>query len=79
LAYQQIAVRAGVILLGAILFIGAIRQWVTGETTGREGRIEKGRWVVRRSEMPRYFTFLMVVRFVLGTASLLLGLFFWRT
>lgn len=71
LEYQKFALRAGLLLVGALCIAGAFQQWRTGETYGLSG---KGK--VYRSEEPGYFAMLFYARIILGSISVVLGWLF---
>lgn len=70
-----IILRSALVLVGIWLLFEALRSLASGETVGREGRKEGPRSVVRRTEMPGYFGFLVVVRLVLGIVAIAAGIF----
>jgi hypothetical protein len=62
--------RIAVVMLGSLLLTSTMSQSRTGKTHGLTG---KGR--VYRDEEPAYFKMLLIVRVILGSAMVLLGLF----
>ena len=62
---QSVAIRFGAFFVGILLIGGVIRQYRTGETYGATGR---GR--VSRKTFPTYFTYLAIMRIVVGIGLL---------
>jgi hypothetical protein len=76
LEFQKLALWIAVTIFGSFLLVEAIKQLLTGQTIGREGKRQGGSSVVKRSGQPGYFWFLFCVRLFLGTLSLLCMILF---
>lgn len=66
---QSAALVAGVLVIGLVLWAGAVVQLVKGETWGATG---KGR--VSRTASPAYFWYIFIVRLFLGIGMTVISL-----